>query len=102
MDIVSLLPAGGLTGFDGSLVSTSLVLVFALLIVLCLIITLQGKIFDSFKKKQGDEARAELDKAVPAPAAGPAPPLLRGPQTRAATRAKKVHTFPLPFCEPRS
>ena len=27
MDIVSLLPAGGLTGFDGSLVSTSLVLV---------------------------------------------------------------------------
>ena len=48
MDIVSLLPAGGLTGFDGSLVSTSLVLVFALLIVLCLVITLQGKIFDSF------------------------------------------------------
>ena len=71
MDIVSLLPAGGLTGFDGSLVSTSLVLVFALLIVLCLVITLQGKIFDSFKKKQGDEARAELDKTAPAPAAGP-------------------------------
>lgn len=74
MDIVSLLPAGGLTGFDGSLVSTSLVLVFALLIVLCLIITLQGKIFDSFKKKQGDEARAELDKAVPAPAPAPRAP----------------------------
>lgn len=89
MDIVSLLPAGGLTGFDGSLVSTSLVLVFALLIVLCLVITLQGKIFDSFKKKQGDEARAELDKAVPAPAAGPAP----------APRAPRPAPAPAPAVE---
>ena len=79
MDIVSLLPAGGLTGFDGSLVSTSLVLVFALLIVLCLIITLQGKIFDSFKKKQGDEARAELDRARACPGGRPGPGPPRAP-----------------------
>ena len=42
MDHVLLLPAGGLTVFDASLVSTSLVLVFGLLIMLCLIITLEG------------------------------------------------------------
>ncbi|HJD20392.1 MAG TPA: OadG family protein, partial [Candidatus Gemmiger faecigallinarum] len=73
-----LLAAGGLTGFDGSLVSTSLVLVFGLLVVLCLIIMLEGKLFDSLNKKRQDAARAELDRSVSAAApaarkAAPAP-----------------------------
>ena len=78
MNPAMLLAAGGLTGFDGSLVSTSLVLVFGLLVVLCLIIMLEGKLFDSLNKKRQDAARAELDRSVSAAApaarkAAPAP-----------------------------
>lgn len=80
MDHVLLLPAGGLTVFDASLVSTSLVLVFGLLIMLCLIITLEGKIFDSINAKKRAQAKDALyvgdhpAPAVPsAPAAAPAP-----------------------------
>ena len=78
MNPAMLLAAGGLTGFDGSLVSTSLVLVFGLLVVLCLIIMLEGKLFDSLNKKRLDAARAELDRSVSAAApaarkAAPAP-----------------------------
>ena len=43
--------AGGLTAFDATLVSTSIVLVFSLLVVLCLIIMLLGKFFDWVQKK---------------------------------------------------
>ena len=80
MDHVLLLPAGGLTVFDASLVSTSLVLVFGLLIMLCLIITLEGKIFDSINAKKRAQAKDALhvgDHPAPAvpstPAAAPAP-----------------------------
>lgn len=82
MDHVLLLPAGGLTEFDASLVSTSLVLVFGLLILLCLIITLEGKIFDSINAKKRDKAKEALHvgdhpapaaPAASAPAAAPAP-----------------------------
>lgn len=72
MNSAMLLSAGGLTGFDGSLVSTSLVLVFGLLVVLCLIIMLEGKLFDSLNKKRQDAARAELDRSVSAAAPAPA------------------------------
>lgn len=74
MDHVLLLPAGGLTEFDASLVSTSLVLVFGLLILLCLIITLEGKIFDSINAKKRDKAQEALHVGDhPAPAAPAAP-----------------------------
>lgn len=80
MDHVLLLPTGGLTVFDASLVSTSLVLVFGLLIMLCLIITLEGKIFDSINAKKRAQAKDALhvgDHPAPAvpstPAAAPAP-----------------------------
>lgn len=83
MDHVLLLPAGGLTIFDASLVSTSLVLVFGLLILLCLIITLEGKIFDSINAKKRAQAQDALHvgnhpapavSSAPAPAAAPAAP----------------------------
>ena len=52
---------------DGTVVLTSITLVFAMLVALCLIITLEGKIFDSMgtKKKAAKEA-------AKAPAAKPA------------------------------
>lgn len=87
MDHVLLLPAGGLTVFDASLVSTSLVLVFGLLILLCLIITLEGKIFDSINAKKRAQAQDALHvgdhpapavSSAPAPAAAPAAPAVEG------------------------
>ena len=75
MDHVLLLPVGGLTLFDASLVSTSLVLVFGLLIMLCLIITLEGKIFDSINAKKRAQAKDALhvgDKPAPAVVSAPA------------------------------
>ena len=59
MDQFLPLAAGGLTLFDASLVSTSLVLVFGLLIALCLIITLEGKVFDSFNDKNSARKQAK-------------------------------------------
>lgn len=74
----ALLTAAGLDAFDGTLVSTSLVLVFSLLVALCLIVMLEGKLFDALNKKKADAARAALAQSapsakVPAPKAAPAP-----------------------------
>ena len=46
---------------DGTVVLTSITLVFAMLVALCLIITLEGKLFDLKNKKPADpkpQARA--------------------------------------------
>ena len=66
---------------DGTVVLTSITLVFAMLVALCLIITLEGKIFDSMnaKKKAAKEA-------AKAPAAQPAAPV----QQAAAAPAPQV------------
>ena len=66
---------------DGTVVLTSITLVFAMLVALCLIITLEGKIFDSMnaKKKAAKEA-------AKAPAAKPAAPV----QQAAAAPAPQV------------
>lgn len=80
MDYLLPLAAGGLTLFDASLVSTSLVLVFGLLVALCLIITLEGKLFDSFNDKDSakkrakamDELKDELNKSAQKKPAAPA------------------------------
>lgn len=61
---------------DGTVVLTSITLVFAMLIALCLIITLEGKLFDLKNKKPADPKpqapAAPATKAAPAPAAKPA------------------------------
>lgn len=76
MTTIPTMAAGGLTAFDATLVSTSIVLVFSLLVVLCLIIMLLGKFFDWVQKKANaaalDELNAPAPPAPPAPAAPPA------------------------------
>lgn len=63
---------------DGTVVLTSITLVFAMLVALCLIITLEGKLFDLKNKKPTDPKpqapAAPAAKAAPAPAAKPAAP----------------------------
>ncbi len=63
---------------DGTVVLTSITLVFAMLIALCFIITLEGKLFDLKNKKPADPKpqapAAPAAKAAPAPAAKPAAP----------------------------
>lgn len=74
MNSALLFAAGGLTAFDGSLVSTSVVLVFALLVALCIIVMLEGKLFELLSKKRENAARAQLAQSAPAaPKAAPAP-----------------------------
>lgn len=64
-----------LDAYDGTVVITSIVLVFMMLIVLCLIITLEGKAFDRANRKPTDPAAPPkaVRKAPPKPAAKPAP-----------------------------
>ena len=63
---------------DGTVVLTSITLVFAMLIALCLIITLEGKLFDLKNNKPAkpkpQAPAAPAAKAAPAPAAKPATP----------------------------
>lgn len=63
---------------DGTVVLTSITLVFAMLVALCLIITLEGKLFDLKNNKPAkpkpQAPAAPAAKAVPAPTAKPAAP----------------------------
>ena len=63
---------------DGTVVLTSITLVFAMLIALCLIITLEGKIFDAINNKKNSKPAAPkapaASAAKAAPAAKPAAP----------------------------
>lgn len=69
---------------DGTVVLTSIVLVFAMLIALCLIITLEGKIFDNMNKKPAKPQPPKPAKAAPkAPDKAPAKPAAK-PQAPAA------------------
>lgn len=54
---------------DGTVVLTSITLVFAMLVALCLIITVEGKIFDAIKNKKNGTKAAPKAPAAPAPAA---------------------------------
>lgn len=51
---------------DGTVVLTSITLVFAMLIALCLIITVEGKIFDAIKNKKNGTKAAPAAPAAPA------------------------------------
>ena len=58
---------------DGTVVLTSITLVFAMLVALCLIITLEGKIFDAINNKKNNKPAAPKASAAPAAkAAAPA------------------------------
>ncbi|MCI6384136.1 MAG: OadG family protein [Subdoligranulum variabile] len=63
---------------DGTVVLTSITLVFAMLVALCLIITLEGKLFDLKNNKPAkpkpQASAAPAAKAAPAPTAKPAAP----------------------------
>ena len=63
---------------DGTVVLTSITLVFAMLVALCLIITLEGKLFDLKNNKPAkpkpQSPAAPAAKAAPAPTAKPAAP----------------------------
>lgn len=56
---------------DGTVVLTSITLVFAMLVALCLIITLEGKIFDNINNKKNDKPAAPKAPAAPAAKAAP-------------------------------
>ena len=66
---------------DGTVVLTSITLVFAMLVALCLIITLEGKIFDAINNKKNNKSAAPKAPAAPAakafPAAKPAAPVAK-------------------------
>lgn len=51
---------------DGTVVLTSITLVFAMLVALCLIITLEGKIFDNINNKKNGKPAASKAPAAPA------------------------------------
>lgn len=57
---------------DGTVVLTSITLVFAMLVALCLIITLEGKIFDNINNKKNDKPAAPKAPAASAAKAAPA------------------------------
>jgi len=59
---------------DGTVVLTSITLVFAMLVALCLIITLEGKIFDNINNKKNGKPTPKAPAAKAAPAAKPAAP----------------------------
>lgn len=93
MDYLLPLAAGGLTLFDASLVSTSLVLVFGLLVALCLIITLEGKLFDSFNDKDSAKKRAKaMDELNKSAQKKPAAPTARAAVSAPAAPAPVVET----------
>ena len=55
---------------DGTVVLTSITLVFAMLVALCLIITVEGKIFDAIKNKKNGTKAAPKAPAAPARCTG--------------------------------
>lgn len=65
---------------DGTVVLTSITLVFAMLIALCLIIMIEGKIFDSINHKTAKPQAPKPQKAAPKAPPKPAP----NPQAPAA------------------
>ena len=58
---------------DGTVVLTSIVLVFAMLIALCLIIMAEGKIFDSNTRSRVKPKPPKAEKSAPKAPAKPAP-----------------------------
>ena len=72
---------------DGTVVLTSITLVFAMLVALCLIITLEGKIFDNINNKKNGK---------PAPKAPAAPAAKAPPAAKPAAPAAKADNGSIP------
>ena len=72
---------------DGTVVLTSITLVFAMLVALCLIITLEGKIFDNINNKKNSK---------PAPKAPAAPTAKAAPAAKPAAPAAKADNGSIP------
>ena len=72
---------------DGTVVLTSITLVFAMLVALCLIITLEGKIFDNINNKKNGK---------PAPKAPAAPAAKAAPVAKPAAPAAKADNGSIP------
>lgn len=89
---------------DGTVVLTSITLVFAMLVALCLIITVEGKIFDAIKnKKNGTKAAPKAPAAPAAPAAPPhrtSPRLLLPPPQHPLLTAPSPARSLLPLLQP--
>ena len=85
---------------DGTVVLTSITLVFAMLVALCLIITLEGKIFDNINNKKNDKPAAPKAPAAPAAKAAPgrrSPLPLQPRLTTAPSLARSSPPSPLPW-----
>ena len=77
---------------DGTVVLTSITLVFAMLVALCLIITLEGNIFDAINNKKNNKPAAPKAPAAPAAKASPA--------AKAAPAAPAAKAAPAPAAKP--
>lgn len=69
---------------DGTVVLTSITLVFSMLVALCLIITVEGKIFDSMNQKPAKPRPPKPQPPKPQAAAPKAPPKPQAPKAPAA------------------
>ena len=89
---------------DGTVVLTSITLVFAMLVALCLIITVEARIFDAIKnKKNGTKAAPKAPAAPAAPAARPhrtSPRLLLPPPQHPLLTAPSPARSLLPLLQP--
>lgn len=82
-----------LEGSDATVVLVSIVLVFAMLIALCLIISLEGRFFDRGRKKpeaKADKPAPKAAAAAPAPAPKPKAPAAAAPAASDAVPAEVV------------
>ena len=86
---------------DGTVVLTSITLVFAMLVALCLIITVEGKIFDAIKnKKNGTKAAPRhLQRPLHRPHRTPPRLLLPPPQHPLLTAPSPARSL-LPLLQP--
>ena len=84
---------------DGTVVLTSITLVFAMLVALCLIITLEGKIFDNINNKKNGKPAAPRAPAAPLPRLllPPSPLPLQPRLTTAPSPARSSPPSPLPW-----
>ena len=89
---------------DGTVVLTSITLVFAMLVALCLIITVEGKIFDAIKnKKNGTKAAPKAPAVLQHPLHRPhrtSPRLLLPPPQHPLLTAPSPARSLLPFPQP--
>ena len=87
--------------YDGSVVATSLTLVFSMLVLLNLIIVLEGKIFDArdARKKAAALEAAANNTQTPAPARAPAPAPAPAPETGIPAEAVAAIAAAVACCE---